>query len=68
LHEFLPSSAILQKINSIDTMFMKTFLVSALAALATAQSSALTFTTVQNPITDGEPTSLSWATNDTVSV
>jgi hypothetical protein len=49
-------------------MFMKTFLVSALAALATAQSSALTFTTVQNPITDGEPTSLSWATNDTVSV
>jgi hypothetical protein len=49
-------------------MFTKAILVGALAAIAAAQSAVLTFTTVQNPITDGQPTALLWATNDTVSV
>lgn len=49
-------------------MFSKAFLVGALAALATAQSSVLTFTRVPNPITDGEPAALIYSTNDTSSV
>jgi hypothetical protein len=49
-------------------MFAKAILVGAFAAIAAAQSTVLTFTNVANPITDGQPTALLWATNDTVSV
>lgn len=46
----------------------KTLLVGALAALAAAQSSVLTFTNVPDPITDGQPQAITFATNDTSSV
>ena len=49
-------------------MFTKTLLVSALAALATAQSSVLTFTKVPNPVTDGQAQAITYATNDTTTV
>lgn len=49
-------------------MFSKTLIVSAFAALAAAQSSVLTFTKVPNPVTDGQPQALTYATNDTASV
>lgn len=49
-------------------MFTKTLLVGALAAIAAAQSSVLTFTNVPNPITDGQPQAITFATNDTSSV
>ena len=49
-------------------MFTKTFLVSALAALVTAQSSVLTFTKVPNPVTDGQAQAITYATNDTTTV
>ncbi|CZT24734.1 uncharacterized protein RCC_10462 [Ramularia collo-cygni] len=46
-------------------MFTKALLIGALAALATAQSSVLSFTRVPSPITAGEPQALTYATNDT---
>lgn len=49
-------------------MLSKTLLVSAFAALAAAQSSVLTFTKVPNPVTDGQPQAITYATNDTASV
>lgn len=49
-------------------MFSKTLLLGALAALATAQSSVLTFTNVPNPITDGQAQAITYATNDTSNV
>ena len=49
-------------------MFPKTILISAFAALAAAQSSVLTFTKVPNPVTDGQPQAITYATNDTMSV
>jgi hypothetical protein len=48
-------------------MFAKALLLGALAALATAQSAVLTFTRVPNPVTDGEPQAITYATNDTTS-
>lgn len=59
--------------NTVNTrpntkMFSKTVLLSALAALAAAQSTVLTFTNVPNPITDGEAQAITFATNDTSSV
>ena len=48
-------------------MFAKALLLGALAALAAAQSQVLTFTRVPNPITDGEPQAITYATNDTSS-
>jgi hypothetical protein len=47
-------------------MFAKALLLGALAAFAAAQSQVLTFTRVPNPITDGEPQAITYATNDTV--
>jgi len=49
-------------------MFSKTIVLSALAAIAAAQSSVLTFTNVPNPITDGQAQAITYATNDTSSV
>lgn len=49
-------------------MFSKTLVLSAIAALATAQSSVLTFTNVPNPVTDGKAQAITYATNDTSSV
>ena len=49
-------------------MFSKTILLSALSALAAAQSAVLTFTNVPNPITDGQAQAITYATNDTTSV
>ena len=49
-------------------MFSKTLLLSALSALAAAQSAVLTFTNVPNPITDGQAQAITYATNDTTSV
>lgn len=46
-------------------MLAKTLLLGAFAALAAAQSAVLTFTRVPNPITDGEPQAILYATNDT---
>lgn len=46
-------------------MFSKTIVLSALAAIAAAQSSVLTFTNVPNPITDGQAQAITYATNDT---
>ncbi|KAL1583555.1 hypothetical protein WHR41_07652 [Cladosporium halotolerans] len=46
-------------------MFSKALLLGAIAALATAQSTVLTFTNVPNPITDGQPQAITYATNDT---
>ena len=46
-------------------MFAKALLVGALAAYAAAQSQVLTFTRVPNPVTDGEPQAITYATNDT---
>lgn len=43
----------------------RTLLLFLFAALAAAQSQVLYFTRVPNPITDGEPAVLLWATNDT---
>lgn len=48
-------------------MFTRTLLLGAFAALAAAQSAVLTFTRVPNPITDGQPQALLYATNDTSS-
>lgn len=48
-------------------MFSKTLLLSALSALAAAQSAVLTFTNVPNPITDGQAQAITYATNDTTS-
>lgn len=49
-------------------MLAKSLLLGAsLAALAAAQSAVLTFTRVPNPITDGEPQAILYATNDTQS-
>ena len=48
-------------------MFTKALLVSALAAYAAAQSAVLTFTKVPNPVTDGQPQAITFATNDTAS-
>lgn len=48
-------------------MFTKTLLLSALAALAAAQSTVLTFTNVPNPVTDGQAHAITFATNDTSS-
>ena len=48
-------------------MFSKAVLVSALAALASAQSAVLTFTHVPNPVTDGQAQAITYATNDTTS-
>lgn len=48
-------------------MFTQTLLLSALAALATAQSSVLSFTRVPNPVTDGQVQVLLYSTNDTTS-
>jgi len=49
-------------------MFSKTLIVSALAALATAQSAVLSFTNVPNPVTDGQAQAITFRTNDTSSV
>jgi hypothetical protein len=49
-------------------MFSKTLVLSALAALATAQSAVLSFTNVPNPITDGQAQAITFRTNDTSSV
>jgi hypothetical protein len=49
-------------------MFTKALIASALATLAAAQSTVLTFTHVPNPITDGKPQAITYATNDTSSV
>lgn len=49
-------------------MFSKALLLGAIAALATAQSTVLTFTNVPNPITDGQPQAITYATNDTTTV
>ena len=46
-------------------MLSRTLLVGALAAVATAQSSALYFTDVPNPVTVGEPAVIGWTSNDT---
>ena len=48
-------------------MFTKTLLLAAgaLASLVAAQSQVLTFTHVPNPVTDGEPQAITYATNDT---
>ncbi|KAK5694362.1 hypothetical protein LTR17_024881 [Elasticomyces elasticus] len=46
-------------------MFTKFLLASGLAALAAAQSASLTFTHVNNPITDGQAQALTYSTNDT---
>ena len=48
-------------------MFSKTLVLSALAALATAQSAVLSFTNVPNPITDGQAQAITFRTNDTSS-
>lgn len=48
-------------------MFTKTLLLGALAALAAAQSTVLTFTNVPNPVTDGQAHAITFATNDTSS-
>lgn len=49
-------------------MFAKSLLLTTLVAgLAAAQSAVLTFTRVPNPITDGEPQAILYATNDTQS-
>ncbi|KXS93684.1 hypothetical protein AC578_8002 [Pseudocercospora eumusae] len=45
-------------------MFFKSLLVSALAALATAQSNPLGFTKVPNPVTVGKPNVITYMTND----
>jgi hypothetical protein len=62
---FTPLTIII--INNFDTadMFSKSILVSAFAALAYAQSSVLSFTRVPNPVTAGEATAITYATNDT---
>ena len=49
-------------------MFSKTLVLSALAALATAQSAVLSFTNVPNPVTDGQAQAITFRTNDTSSV
>ena len=49
-------------------MFTKTLLLSALAALAAAQSTVLTFTILPKPVTDGQAHAITYATNDTSSV
>lgn len=49
-------------------MLSNTLLVAAFAALAAAQSTVLTFTNVPNPITDGQPQAILYATNDTSNV
>ena len=49
-------------------MFSKTPVLSALAALATAQSAVLSFTNVPNPVTDGQAQAITFRTNDTSSV
>ncbi|KAK3618690.1 hypothetical protein LTR56_024477 [Elasticomyces elasticus] len=46
-------------------MFTRFLLASSLAALAAAQSASLTFTHVNNPITDGQAQALTYSTNDT---
>jgi hypothetical protein len=46
-------------------MFAKALLLGALATFAAAQSLVLTFTRVPNPVTDGEPQAITYATNDT---
>lgn len=46
-------------------MFAKALLLAAFAAFATAQSNVLTFTRVPNPVTDGQPQAILYATNDT---
>lgn len=48
-------------------MFARTLLLGACALLTTvtAQSEVLSFTRVPNPITDGEPAAILYATNDT---
>lgn len=48
-------------------MFVKAFLVGALATLAAAQSSVLSFTRVPNPVTAGQPQAITYSTNDTSS-
>jgi hypothetical protein len=48
-------------------MFSKTLVLSALAALATAQSAVLSFTNVPNPVTDGQAQAITFRTNDTSS-
>jgi len=49
-------------------MLSQTLLVGAFAAFAAAQSTVLTFTHVPNPVTDGHPQAITYATNDTSSV
>lgn len=49
-------------------MLAKAFVVAAIAAAAAAQSAVLTFTRVPNPITDGQPQAITYATNDTNTV
>ena len=46
-------------------MFSKALLLGAVATLAAAQSQVLTFTRVPNPVTDGQPQAITYATNDT---
>ena len=46
-------------------MFAKALLLGALAVFAAAQSNVLTFTRVPNPVTDGQPQAILYATNDT---
>ncbi|OQO06300.1 hypothetical protein B0A48_08889 [Cryoendolithus antarcticus] len=45
--------------------FSNAVILSAIATLAAAQSSVLTFTHVPNPITDGQAQAITYATNDT---
>lgn len=52
-------------IATANMFFAKALLFGALAASAAAQSAVLTFTRVPNPITDGEPQAILYATNDT---
>ncbi|KXL50386.1 hypothetical protein M433DRAFT_430137 [Acidomyces richmondensis BFW] len=48
-------------------MLSQTLVVTAFVAIAAAQSSVLTFTHVPNPVTDGQPQAITYATNDTSS-
>ena len=49
-------------------MFTKTLIASGLAAFATAQSMVLSFTSVPNPVTDGQAQAITYMTNDTATV
>ena len=48
-------------------MFTQALLLAAVSALASAQSSVLSFTHVPNPITDGQQQAITYDTNDTSS-